>query len=88
MSSNQRSKRVGLKRGCLVWVVRAYGLSLLLFLITGTELSNTSRVQVERLQIDCIKIRAMISSYCPTIPGLILLLNKYLLRPINLIYFD
>ncbi|KAJ0643672.1 putative papain-like cysteine peptidase superfamily [Helianthus annuus] len=38
--------------------------------------SNTSRMQVERLQIDCIKERAMTSSYYPTISGLIFLLNK------------
>ncbi|KAF5800686.1 hypothetical protein HanXRQr2_Chr06g0239541 [Helianthus annuus] len=31
--------------------------------------SNTSRMQVERLQIDCIKERAMTSSYYPTISG-------------------
>ncbi|MFS7960765.1 putative Ulp1 protease family catalytic domain, papain-like cysteine peptidase superfamily [Helianthus anomalus] len=35
-------------------------------------------MQVERLQIDCIKERAMTSSYCPTTPGLIFLLNEHL----------
>ncbi|KAJ0801189.1 putative Ulp1 peptidase [Helianthus annuus] len=41
-------------------------------------------MQVERLQIDCMKERAMISSYCPTIPGLILNKNHWVLAVLNL----
>ncbi|MFS8016560.1 putative Ulp1 protease family catalytic domain, papain-like cysteine peptidase superfamily [Helianthus anomalus] len=43
-------------------------------------------MQVERLHINCIKDRAMSSSYCPRIPGLIFLLNKnhWVLAVLNL----